>query len=324
MDTDLETYLKRFGTLRVDRNRDRYTCGRAPHKPTLLLCLILLHLNRRIDLRNIDLNQSALMETWAQLWEGLEYPRPGPINLPLYHLRSDGFWHIRFREGVHPAQPGSLSRLRDMVASISMDERLVRFIEDDNSRDRLINALLNGGYYSDREVNRLRRNISDLGESFVYEERITDLVRYEFRMDPLRSLDGIGVPTAGAVRDSAFRRLVLDAYSRTCSFCGLRLETSRGRSVIDAAHILPFSVFRNDDIRNGLALCKTHHWLFDGGVLSVDDRYRITVSSSIDLEHPEGIITGLNGRDLALPRDAEKYPHPSALEWHRTRHGHGW
>jgi predicted restriction endonuclease len=79
-----------MGKLRVDRNRNRYTTGKAPHKPTLLLSLITLHDNDRADLRNIKADL-YLRETWSEMWNCLEYPRAGPIHLPMYHMRSDGF-----------------------------------------------------------------------------------------------------------------------------------------------------------------------------------------------------------------------------------------
>jgi len=49
-----------------------------------------------------------------------------------------------------------------------------------------------------------------------------------------------------------------------------------------AAHILPFARFGNDDMRNGMALCKMHHWLFDKGLISVDQHYLALVSKEIE------------------------------------------
>ena len=93
--------------------------------------------------------------------------------------------------------------------------------------------------------------------------------------------------------------------------------TTSGISVIDAAHILPHSRFKNDDIRNGLALCKTHHWLFDKGLMAVDEHYRVEVSKSIELEAPKKAVSQFKGRDIILPEETERYPSPVALEWHR-------
>jgi len=309
-DSPLEKYITKFSKLRVDKNPTRYTLGKAPHKPILLLSLIILDKNNKIDLSNIETN-IYLRETWSELWELLEYNRVGPIYLPLYHMRSDGFWDIKFKEGITPHQPTSLNKFNEMVRSISLNPELIELIEHEDSRTQLINSLLNGGYFSDREIQNLKKRIQILDDSFKYEEKINSLIRKEFTMDygALAELEPL--------RSAAFRRVVLTAYDETCSVCGMKIVTSSGVSVIDAAHILPFSHFQNDDIRNGMALCKTHHWLFDKGLMSVDPHYRVIVSKTIEKEIPDKIITNYNKNEIMLPREPAKYPSQIALDWHR-------
>jgi putative restriction endonuclease len=306
----LEKYTTKFTKLRVDKNPTRYTLGKAPHKPILLLSLIILDKNNKIDLSNIETN-IYLRETWSGLWELLEYNRVGPIHLPLYHMRSDGFWNIEFREEVTPHQPKSLNQFNNMVKSFSLEPDLIEFIKREDSRTQLINSLLNGGYFSDGEIQNLREWIQILDDSFKYEEKITSLIRKEFTMDYETSTE------LQPLRSSAFRRVVLTAYDETCSVCGMKIVTSSGISVIDAAHILPFSHFQNDDIRNGVALCKTHHWLFDKGLMSVAPHYRVIVSKTIEKEIPDKIVTNYSRNELILPNEPIKYPSQIAFDWHR-------
>ena len=310
MSEEIEKYISKFQKLRVDRNKNRYTLGKAPHKPILLLSLIILDKNNKIDLSNIKTN-IYLRETWSELWELLEYNRVGPIHLPLYHMKSDGFWDIEFREDVAPHQPKSLNQLNDMVRSISLKSNLIELIEQEDSRAQLINSLLNGGYFSEIEIRNLQERIQVLDDSFEYEEKINSLIKKEFVMDAMITEELL--PS----RSPAFRRSVLTAYDETCSVCGMKIITSSGVSVIDAAHILPFSKFKNDDIRNGLALCKIHHWLFDKGLMSVDLHYRVIVSKSIERESPENIISRLHKSEIIMPEESVKYPSPVALDWHR-------
>jgi len=54
-------------------------------------------------------------------------------------------------------------------------------------------------------------------------------------------------------RDAAFRRTVLEIYDYTCAACGIRLLLNSALSLVEAAHIIPFSVSRNDKPTNGLA-----------------------------------------------------------------------
>ena len=63
-------------------------------------------------------------------------------------------------------------------------------------------------------------------------------------------------------------------YEYTCAVCELNIQAASGESVTDAAHIVPFSVSYNDDVRNGMSLCKSHHWAFDAGLISVNEAYQ--------------------------------------------------
>jgi len=62
------------------------------------------------------------------------------------------------------------------------------------------------------------------------------------------------------VRDTAFSRIVRRAYDYRCAACGLRVVLEGGLYIVDAAHLIPFAETHDDDPRNGIALCKNHHW----------------------------------------------------------------
>jgi len=64
-------------------------------------------------------------------------------------------------------------------------------------------------------------------------------------------------------RSTAFRRLILETYDYQCVACGIRMWLPNDTTMVDAAHLIPFSVSRNDHPTNGFALCKNHHWAFD-------------------------------------------------------------
>ena len=311
-ESDLDRYTRLLQRLRVDHNKNRYTTGKAPHKATLLLSLIILSANKRQDLANIKIDLD-LKETWVELWKCLDYEKPGPIHLPLYHLISSDFWNIDLKEGISPHPPSSLDQLQKMVLKISMKDDLIGYIADESSRDKIISSILNGGYYSEDEKKRLIEKIEVLNGSFIYESEMIQAVKKEFTLEA-RAENINQLP----LRDSAFRRMILGTYKETCAICGMQVQTTTGISVIDAAHILPFNKFHNDDIRNGIALCKIHHWLFDRGLISVDDHYRVIVSKSIEMEYPDNIITGFHKLDIRLPQKPDHYPHPVAIKWHRT------
>ena len=70
-----------------------------------------------------------------------------------------------------------------------------------------------------------------------------------------------------------------------------------------------------DSIRNGLALSGTFHWMFDRGLISVDDDYSLLLAKD---RLPDSIDRLLGGNEhLLLPRRPDLRPHPEFLRWHR-------
>ena len=116
-------------------------------------------------------------------------------------------------------------------------------------------------------------------------------------------------------RDRAFVRQVQTAYDRRCAVTGLRLTNGGGRPEVQAAHIQPVASSGPDSIRNGVALSGTFHWMFDRGLFSVDDDYKIILSSNGIPEQVRALIN----RDgfLQVPKASHERPHPAFLRFHR-------
>ena len=115
------------------------------------------------------------------------------------------------------------------------------------------------------------------------------------------------------VRDVAFREAVMRAYDRTCAICGLRVRSGKDNWEAHAAHIYPHRLGGSDDVRNGLALCRSHHWAFDEHICMIDEDYNIVWGRRA---HPEWRIH----KRLLLPDEPEEYPdQDQSLAWHRSR-----
>lgn len=121
-------------------------------------------------------------------------------------------------------------------------------------------------------------------------------------------------------RDSAFSRLVKKAYDETCAVCGSTRETPDGRPEVEAAHIYPREENGSDDVRNGIALCRLHHWAFDSGWLSLTDDYEILVADASDRDGYYE-FKQLEGEQIRLPDDEKLHPDPLFLGKHRELHG---
>ncbi|MFZ2142433.1 MAG: HNH endonuclease [Xanthobacteraceae bacterium] len=116
-------------------------------------------------------------------------------------------------------------------------------------------------------------------------------------------------------RDAAFAVSVKAAYSNTCAMTGLQIINGGGRAEVQAAHIRPVAAGGSDSVRNGLALSGTIHWMFDRGLVSVDDDFTILAASG----HLPPAITRLfrADRKLVIPNRPEISPHPAHLRYHR-------
>lgn len=122
--------------------------------------------------------------------------------------------------------------------------------------------------------------------------------------------------TSRAERDRMFRRMVLKAYDQRCAVTGLRLINGGGRAEVDAAHIRPVEHDGPDSLNNGIALSGTAHWMFDRGLITLDDDLTIRVSRQTN--DPDSIRSLVNRSGFALaPARASDRPHRTFLRWHR-------
>ena len=121
--------------------------------------------------------------------------------------------------------------------------------------------------------------------------------------------------TSRPFRDAAFSQAVKSAYHNTCAITGLKIVNGGGRAEVQAAHIRPVVDSGPDSVRNGLALCGTVHWMFDRGLLSLNDDYRILIAKGrvpapvLKLINPDGM--------LRVPARPESRPHLQFLRYHR-------
>lgn len=118
-------------------------------------------------------------------------------------------------------------------------------------------------------------------------------------------------------RDAAFAAAVKGAYDNTCAITGLKIINGGGRAEVQAAHIRPVEAEGPDSVRNGLALAGTVHWMFDRGLLSLDDDYAILMAKD-RVPEPIHRLVNPDGR-LRLPPRPELRPHPQFLRYHREK-----
>ncbi len=137
----------------------------------------------------------------------------------------------------------------------------------------------------------------------------------------------VKITRESAIRIRSFRQAVIEAYDFKCAFCGLKINSPNTLIwEVEAAHIIPHSEKGKDDIMNGIALCRLHHWAFDFGWFTVENDFTIRVSSKINslpsdygkMNDYDFIRTASSqNAKINLPKRKEIYPHVSAITWHR-------
>ncbi|GAC1335270.1 MAG: HNH endonuclease [Bradyrhizobium sp.] len=116
-------------------------------------------------------------------------------------------------------------------------------------------------------------------------------------------------------RERSFMHNVRAAYSNRCAVTGLRLINGGGRPEVQAAHIQPVASMGPDSVRNGLALSGTVHWMFDRGLISIGDDYKILVAKK---HVPDDAARLLNQSGMInLPKDPTHRPNAHYLKFHR-------
>jgi len=129
------------------------------------------------------------------------------------------------------------------------------------------------------------------------------------------------VKQSQAKRDPNFGPQVKSAYQDKCAVCGSQRYAPDGRPEVEAAHIRS-AVSDNgpDSIRNGIALCRLHHWGFDKGWFSIDDDHSIIVRDEPEINGYDEFAE-LEGDELSLPADEELHPETRFLQFHRKKYG---
>lgn len=314
MASEAERWIDRFQRLRVDRARG----FAAPHKPLLLLSILDLIDDRTIVGPQVELTPE-LIETFQTYWQAVVTDPPkGAMYLPFFHLKSDRFWTLVPREG-HEAEvkymnkARSYAQLRSAVSHAELENDLWGALQKPDERQKLRQVLI-AAYFDPKERQELVRTEAELRAVSEYRQRL--LARHP---KPFRLTNEETPPERQVIRDAAFRSAIQRLYDHTCAFCGFRVITPTGATALEAAHVVPFAVSRNDDPRNGLGLCRIHHWAFDEGLLGCEasEDPKIVCSSVLDARRPtEDRLCELAGKPLLLPREKQHRPAVAALRWH--------
>lgn len=307
---NLQKYVHKMEHLRIDKSH-----GNAPHKPIFLLAVIEL-IEQGLIRENKIYFSPDLAETAKQYWVMVPERRFN-IAMPFFHLKSDGFWHLRANAG-HESKLSSARKLRavshilQLISHVTLDDELFVLLADAANREIIRQTLIHT-YFPDFQ-DELGCLITEAQKIWAY----TNLLLTGDKLPSVLAEPPPLVPRMTRIRKAGFRRAIMGLYNYTCAVCKLRIVTVTGESATDAAHIIPYQVWQNDDVRNGVSLCKLHHWAFDQGLISFSNSHRVVVSPELSEKKPtEWLLIELRKRRIQLPNQVQHYPAQDAMAWHR-------
>lgn len=316
----LANYLKSFENLRTDVNRNRWssvTKHRAPYKPLLLLTVLDLISQGIIKDNFIELTPE-FCETFILYWARVVPPeKRSNIAMPFFHLTSEGFWHlVPYPNKENELQIiqdkniplTSVTKIKEVAIGAKLDDDLFALLKVREWRD-ILRSVLVEKYFAPK------------AERILLEQSQLNDEAYRYSLELLREEHGIKInpeEIKPAVRSQGFRLAIVKTYAHRCTTCGIKILTADGHTIVEAAHIVPFSVSKNDDPRNGLCLCRSCHWSFDEGLLSISSKYEVVTSPQLTANNnlPSYIVT-LAGRGIIHPIEEKFMPDLDSLAWHR-------
>ncbi len=276
----------------VGRGEDRHE---SPHKPVMLLAVLEL-MDKGADTRRVAWSEdlrAAFKRIFQVVKTGKDTCSP---ELPFYHLRSTDFWSpVLISDGTTQSLRNT-PRVMDIgEAFADLSSEFATLLADRHNRRSLRDALIDRYFSEHREAL--------LGPA----------------MHPPCAADEpalYGTPQQG--RSAAFRKIVIEIYGFRCAACGLELGTgSLPLGLVEAAHLVPFSVSRNDHPTNGMALCKNHHWAMDSHLIapSPEGIWRRSRRLIPHRSRGEQELAELEGRQVIPPVEQAFRPARRGLEW---------
>ena len=306
----LSKYIGILGSLHRNQNA---RMGAAPHKPILLLAVLDEIERGGIPTNLIELTPE-LVAAFRAYWRVLvpEGTWQEKIANPFRFMVQEGFWEL-VKNGVPVSTQSlgmnpSIRQLTTEVDGAVLASDLWELVQDRGNIIALRTFLL--------------KQYFGVGVAEVQPALPANPIDYE--VEKLKAEAQSKFRPEEGPRDQRRDRLLraalplpqsreVELYNDSCAVCALNVRTDTGSGLVDAAHIMPFAEFHNDDPRNGIAFCKNHHWGFDAGWFSATDDYKILISPR--LQNALTYITA--GVPLLVPAQTEYAPAPDALAWHR-------
>ena len=322
MHQELQKYLKIFEALTLGVTK----YGKAPHKIVMLLSVLQAVKNQLITQNRIYVTPE-LIAIFRSNWNDLVHTQHVcNFALPFWHLKGSKnavkikFWHPVAKPGYEMAlqtkeSVSSLGELNATIEYVVLNDDLFSLMKDATQNIVLTQFLLDK-YFSDTKdkFSLSGKNYNILLDDI--EDKILNESKEEYQLE-IKKLLLQKDEEEIFLRGSLFKREIPKIYNNTCCISGMRIDTTINASLIDACHIVPFSVSYDDTVTNGIALCPNLHRAFDRGLIAIDDDYSVMVSTSFREEETRYSIKTFESKTIKLPSVKNYYPLIENFVWHR-------
>lgn len=125
-------------------------------------------------------------------------------------------------------------------------------------------------------------------------------------------------PASSAYPDEKhFRLNVIEAYENRCALSGFSVGAA-DKPGLEAVMLCWRQVGGEHAVNNGIAITTTYRKLFDLGIMSLDDTFRVIIANSVLSDKDSSTcLKALNGSSIQLPTDDKLKPALSNVRWHR-------
>jgi putative restriction endonuclease len=226
--------------------------GIALKKPLLLLLIISMIQNEtdndnKFLFNSIEKNLDQLIKSFG----GRSTSRSGRPEQPFHHLNSSPVWDLHLFNNV------------EYNNSSTLPTKILRNPES-------------FGYLHPSVYELLKTNETERRQVAKY---ILDKFWPETVQEDIVNFLMLDLGIVKRKRNHLYANNVLTNYRYKCAMCGFTGLFNQAPFGLDAAHIKWHSFGGPDQIDNGIALCKLHHWAFDRGAITIlQNSHKITVS----------------------------------------------
>lgn len=312
------TYIKYLTKL----NRATNNGVKAPHKPILLLSILQLIRKGEITSNRIFITPELVL-AFKSNWNTLVTTNNiCNFALPFFHFKNEPFWQLTYsRSGAEVLKSiSSLKSLNDTVAFAEMDQPLFLLMVDAVTNTLLENILLENYFPSTKASYFSETAEVQYSLELEIKNQIVNDTKEEY-LTKMQSLEEVltdeEIQEERFIRGGIFKKEIPRIYNHQCCISGMKIQTTSNAQMVDACHIIPFSISNDDTITNGICLSPNLHRAFDRGLFTINEEYIVRISPSVSESNSPYGITQFAGKRIALPNDVKLYPSTQNLSWHR-------